>query len=175
MDRTYQLVATFAIVFGFFSLGMIIASLGPSLLGLERQTGASAETLSLVFTSRSLGYLLGSVLGGVLLDRCPPRGNRIISFSLFLTCGATALVPLAGTVVVLAALVSTQGFAMGMLDTIGNVLLLNLHGDHAAPWDGRSAMTEPLRTVAYDVRLERAVSARLAAAQARGWLDIPGL
>ena len=134
MRPTYKLVATGAIFFGFLSLGMLIALLGPSMLGLERQTGASAETLSLVFTARSCGYLFGSVAGGVLLDWYPHRGNAIISASLVLTSGSTALIPFTTTVGVLAALVSTQGFAMGFLDTIGNVLLLNLHGVDAGPW-----------------------------------------
>jgi len=62
-----------------------------------------------------------------------------------------------------------------VLSATSSLACLEVGGDHAAPWAGRSAMTEPLRTVAYDVRLERAVSARLAAAQARGWVDVPGL
>jgi len=134
MGLDYRHVATGIIIFGFLSLGLLIASLGPSLLGLERQTGASAETLSYVFTARSCGYLLGSVVGGVLLDWYPERGNGIISVSLALTSVSTALIPFATVVGALAALVSTQGFAMGFLDTIGNVLLLNVHGDDAGPW-----------------------------------------
>lgn len=131
---SYKLVATFAIFWGYFSLGLLIASLGPSLLGFERQTGSSTKILSLLFTARSLGYLLGSILGGILLDKFPVHGNRILSTGLFVTFAATALIPFAGTVLFLGVLISSQGLTMGILDTIGNVLLLWLHGEAAAPW-----------------------------------------
>ena len=134
LGRSYQLAATGAIVWGFFTLGLLIASYGPSLLGLERQTRASVETLTLVLTVRSVGYLLGSILGGVLLDWYPRRGFAIIGASLVVTSAATAFVPAATTVPALALLMSTVGFSMGTLDTIGNVLLLYLHGEGTRPW-----------------------------------------
>ncbi|KAK7233830.1 tocopherol cyclase [Aureococcus anophagefferens] len=50
-------------------------------------------------------------------------------------------------------------------------------GDYASGVWGPAAseMAEPLRTVAFNLDLERAVSAGLDAAQRRGWLEIPGL
>ena len=50
-------------------------------------------------------------------------------------------------------------------------------GDYASGVWGPAAseMAEPLRTVAFNLDLERAVSAGLDAAQRRGWLEVPGL
>jgi len=127
-------VATGAIYWGFASLGLLIASLGPALLGLQRQTGASAEELSFVFTLRSLGYLLGSAGSGFLLDKFPKSGTRGLALCLFLTATCTGLIPFVGSVVALGALCSTQGAAMGVLDTVGNVLIIFLHGENAGPW-----------------------------------------
>lgn len=134
MNRQRQLFATLVITWGFFTLGMLIASFGPSLIEFTRQTGASAAMLTLALTARSCGYLLGSILGGVLLDWAPPHGNTFIAISMLMTCTATACIPYVGSVGALSALVTTQGAAMGTLDTIGNVLLLYLHGSEARPW-----------------------------------------
>ena len=57
-------LATGALLFSFFNLGLLIASLGAALLAFERQTGASSDALAVTFTVRSVGYLIGSALGG---------------------------------------------------------------------------------------------------------------
>lgn len=63
-----------------------------------------------------------------------------------------------------------------ILDASSSLACVEVGGDYGgAAWTGTSRMAEPLRSVAYDVGLERAVSSRLAAAQERGWLEIPGL
>ena len=62
---------TFAIYWGFASLGLLIASLGPALFSLERQTNATADALATVFTLRSLGNTskaLLLLLGGAVKD-----------------------------------------------------------------------------------------------------------
>lgn len=49
----------------FFSFGLCIAFLGPTLLDLRCQTHSSLAQISWVFFSQQLCLLLGSVLGGV--------------------------------------------------------------------------------------------------------------
>lgn len=49
----------------FFSFGLCIAFLGPTLLDLRCQTRSSLAQISWVFFSQQLCLLLGSVLGGV--------------------------------------------------------------------------------------------------------------
>lgn len=129
-----KLLATGAIYLGFTSLGLLIASLGPALLGLQRQTGASAETLSFIFTLRSVGYLVGSAGSGAMLDKFPKSGTRALAVCLFLTAVCTASIPFASAVLSLGTLCSTQGLAMGVLDTVGNVLIIFLHGSGAGPF-----------------------------------------
>ena len=60
----------------FFILGATIASLGPTLPYLAENTGAALASLGLLFTLRSGGYLLGSLLGGRLYDHLP--GHRYL-------------------------------------------------------------------------------------------------
>ena len=48
-----------------FLQGLCIAIPGPTLLDLKAQTHTDIEQISRVFTGRSLGYLGGSILGGM--------------------------------------------------------------------------------------------------------------
>jgi tocopherol cyclase len=52
---------------------------------------------------------------------------------------------------------------------------LETGGEFDAEWAAASAMTEPLKSVAYNVDLERAISSRLTEARRRGFVDVPGL
>ena len=53
----------------FVALGLVTASLGPTLPGLAENTGTLLSEISYLFTTRSMGYLIGSFLGGRLYDR----------------------------------------------------------------------------------------------------------
>ena len=77
----------------FLALGLVLASLGPIMLALPKQTGSDTHGVSVVFTARSIGYLLGSTIGGVLLDKWPKRGNLLMSASLFLSAVGTLFIP----------------------------------------------------------------------------------
>ena len=127
-------VATGALLFAFFNLGLLIASLGASLLALERQTGSTSDALTVTFTVRSVGYLTGSALGGALVDKFPSRGHASVAVALGTTSFATLAVPFASSVPLLCLLTATQGVAMGILDSMCNVLCIYMHGDGAGPW-----------------------------------------
>ena len=47
-------------------LGVVVASIGPTLIMLAENTGSTAEDVAFVFPLRSLGYLIGSVATGTL-------------------------------------------------------------------------------------------------------------
>ena len=131
--RTPRFVGTFAYAMSFWLLGIVIASLGPTLLFLSEQTGADLDLLGFIFPARSLAYLLGSAFSGPLYDRLP--GNRLLATCLFVTTAGTAAIPFCPTVWLLAICVAMQGLAMGFLDTGGNVMLVWLHGGHrVAPY-----------------------------------------
>jgi MFS transporter, FHS family, Na+ dependent glucose transporter 1 len=131
--RSPRFVGTLAYALSFWLLGVVIASLGPTLLFLSERTGADLDLIGFIFPARSLAYLLGSAFSGPLYDRIP--GNRLLSACLFVTTAGTAAIPFCGTVWLLALCVAMQGLAMGFLDTGGNVMLVWLHGgDRVAPY-----------------------------------------
>ncbi len=55
---------TAAYYLGFILLGMGGAITGPLLVELAAQTGSELSQISVIFTTGSLGYFVGSTLGG---------------------------------------------------------------------------------------------------------------
>nr|KAF6397329.1 major facilitator superfamily domain containing 4A [Rousettus aegyptiacus] len=89
----------------FFSFGLCIAFLGPTLLDLRCQTHSSLSQISWVFFSQQLCLLLGSALGGVF-----KRTN----------------------VKVLASVMALAGLAMGCIDTVANMQLVRIYQKDSA-------------------------------------------
>ncbi|MEE6520315.1 hypothetical protein FKM82_018164 [Ascaphus truei] len=52
----------------FLGLGMAIAVLGPTFPDLAANVDSNVANISFIFVGRSLGYLGGSVVGGILFD-----------------------------------------------------------------------------------------------------------
>ncbi len=99
----------------FFFQGLCLAIPGPTLLDLQENTHTDTKHVSQIFTGRSLGYLTGSVIGGVLVDKT--NEVCLLSASMLLTAAATALTPWCGTFLLLMVMMGFQGFSMGSLDT----------------------------------------------------------
>jgi MFS transporter, FHS family, Na+ dependent glucose transporter 1 len=116
---------SFSFFGAFFCLGLVLASLGPCLLDLAAQTGSDIESIGSIFAFRAFGYLSGSTLGGVLYEKI--NGNYLICAATFICMIGTLVIPFSTTLGGLCASVMCQGFAMGFLDTGGNLLLLRLH------------------------------------------------
>eukprot|EP01129_Flabellula_baltica_P007784 TRINITY_DN3042_c0_g1_i1.p1 TRINITY_DN3042_c0_g1~~TRINITY_DN3042_c0_g1_i1.p1 ORF type:complete len:162 (+),score=25.60 TRINITY_DN3042_c0_g1_i1:99-584(+) len=108
----------------FFSLGLVLASLGPAFPFLTNATNTTVGELSGVFTSRAIGYLIGSVVSGPLYDKF--NGNVITGIALFFTGVSVFFVPFVESGILLGFITSFQGLAMGSLDTGGNVMLIYL-------------------------------------------------
>lgn len=115
MQRRLVVGISIAYFIAFFGVGLVIASLGPIMIALSVQTSAAVDDLAFLFTSRAVGYLLGSVVSGALVDKLP--GHRLMCAGLAANSVATGAFPLTSSIPLLAALSSVQGLAMGVLDT----------------------------------------------------------
>ena len=127
-----QTIITIIYYAGFVVLGLTAASLGPTLTDLAANTRSTLGQISIVFTARSLGYLLGSVLAGRFYDRLP--GHKVMTIGLLilgLTLGLTPIVPL---LAVLTGVLLVMGIAEGLFDVGGNTLLVWVHGDKVSPY-----------------------------------------
>lgn len=116
----------------FVVLGLITAVLGPTLLGLAGQTHTQISTISLIFPANSLGYLLGSLLGGRVYDRSP--GHPLLAGTLLSAAVILALIPLAPLLGILLLLMIALGLSQAILDVGGNTLLVWVHRDKVAPF-----------------------------------------
>ena len=123
---------TVAYYAAFICLGLVAASLGPTLPGLAEHTRTRLGEISFLFTARSLGYLIGSFRGGRLYDRVP--GHPLMGAVLLIMAAMMALAPLISMLWILAAVLLVLGVAEGMLDVGGNVLLVRVHPRNLDPF-----------------------------------------
>lgn len=115
----------------FVALGLSHASLGPTLTDLATGVGVAITQISYVFTARGLGYLVGSVAGGILYDLVrghPVMGGMLVLISLFLFA-----TPLASALWLLVAFIFLLGMFEGAVDVGGNTLLVWVYRDEVAP------------------------------------------
>jgi len=123
---------TAAYYLGFILLGMGGAITGPLLVELAAQTGSELSQISVIFTTGSLGYFVGSTLGGQLYDKYP--AHRLMAILLLLSAAATALAPLMTWLWLLSGLFFLTSVAAGAVDVGGNTLLIWLHRDKVGPF-----------------------------------------
>ena len=127
-----RLTKTLSYYGAFIGLGLVLASLGPTLPGLAELTDSSLGRLSTIFVARSAGYLTGALFGGRLFDRYP--GHPLIAGMMTLMAICMALVPLSPSVTILTAILYGLGIGEGALDTGGNTLLVWLFPTGLGPW-----------------------------------------
>ncbi len=116
----------------FIALGLVSASLGPTLTALAQQTRSTLAAASFLFTGRSFGYLLGSLQGGRLYDRM--SGHPLMAGVLLTIALIMFAVPLVPALWLLAAMLLLLGAAEGALDVGGNALLCWVHGARVGPY-----------------------------------------
>ncbi len=116
----------------FIALGLASAVLGPTLPGLADNTGRAVGAIGFLFTVRSLGFLIGALLGGRLYDRLP--GHWIMGTMLAGLALTLALVPMMRQIWGLTAVLFLIGFVESLLDVGGNTLIVWLHGKNVGPY-----------------------------------------
>jgi FHS family Na+ dependent glucose MFS transporter 1 len=125
-------ITTAAYYLAFILLGLTVAADGPALLKLAAHTSSTLDQISLIFIFGSLGYLVGSYIGGRVYDRVP--GHRFMS-SVLVVIGVTiALVPVISSRPLFFTVILILGLAKGALDVGCNTLLLWVHNETVGPF-----------------------------------------
>ena len=125
-------IATTAYYLAFIVLGLTTAASGPSLLKLAEHTSSTLDRIALIFVFGSLGYLIGSFLGGRAYDRL--SGHKLMAITMLVIGIASALIPIARSLEVLLFAMFLSGLASGIIDVGGNTLLMWTHGEKAGPF-----------------------------------------
>nr|XP_033793415.1 sodium-dependent glucose transporter 1 isoform X2 [Geotrypetes seraphini] len=110
---------------------MAIAVLGPTFPDLASNVHNNVGNISYIFVGRSLGYLGGSVVGGILFD-CMNH-HLLLGLSMLWTAVGLYAIPWCGQAISLTAIMAVVGISMGFLDTGGNVVILNTWAEQAGP------------------------------------------
>lgn len=131
-EKNLKLSTTFAYFASFVILGLMSSVLGPTLSGLARHTHSSLGQISLIFSARWFGYIIGSLGGGRILDRNP--GHPILIVVLIVMSVMTGLAPIIPLLWLLILVMVLYGMAEATLDVGCNSMLGWLHGSNSSPF-----------------------------------------
>ncbi|KAJ8360546.1 hypothetical protein SKAU_G00170710 [Synaphobranchus kaupii] len=115
----------------FFSFGLSISFLGPTILDLRCQTQSTLQEITCVFFSQQFFMLIGSSVGG-LFKKTQTCALLALFTSTLLISVVFAIVPLCHSVFLLAVALAVSGQAMGIIDTIANVQLVKIYQKDSA-------------------------------------------
>ncbi|XP_076371221.1 sodium-dependent glucose transporter 1A-like isoform X2 [Tachypleus tridentatus] len=127
-----KIFKTANLYFAFVTLGMAVAITGPTLLDLERAVNTDTEHISYIIVGRGIGYLIGSIVGGILFDHF----NRQLLFLInILILGiTTTAAPWCRDLGSLIVTMTVGGLTLGAIDTGGNCWCLHLWGKESGPY-----------------------------------------
>jgi len=140
INRTYSterqncLVKTSTPVYfiSFITLGLFASILGPTLPNLAENTSTSLSDIGLLFTARSLGYIIGSLQGGRAFDRFP--GHILLASILIILGSVISFIPLVNWIWILIALIFLLGIGEAILDVGVNLLIVWKYRGKAGPF-----------------------------------------
>lgn len=116
----------------FIIIGLALSSLGPTLQMLSDQTGTSLSQISYLFMSRSLGYIIGAIFSGWILDKYP--AHFIMGITLLCMSCLLFFIPEASLLWTLIAIMAFLGSAESVVDIGGNAMLIRVHRSEVAPF-----------------------------------------
>jgi MFS transporter, FHS family, Na+ dependent glucose transporter 1 len=130
--RSGKITRTAAYYIAFIALGLVGGMLGPILPTLQEHTRATISQISFVFSARTVGYAVGSILLGRLYDRLP--GHLLLGGVLFGMAASVALAPIIPTLWLLFLVFILVGMMEGIVDVGGNTMLVWVHHPYSGPF-----------------------------------------
>ncbi|KAK2874876.1 hypothetical protein Q8A67_022029 [Cirrhinus molitorella] len=110
----------------FFSFGLCVAFLGPTILDLRCQTQSTLQEITLVFFSQQFFLFIGSTIGGFFSKTLVCSLSALAVSSLTISV-VFAIIPLCYKLLLLAFAMAVSGLAMGIIDTISNLQLVKIY------------------------------------------------
>ncbi|XP_051957401.1 major facilitator superfamily domain-containing protein 4A-like [Xyrauchen texanus] len=110
----------------FFSFGLCVAFLGPTILDLRCQTQSTLQEITLVFFSQQFFLFIGSTIGG-FFSKTLVSSLSALAVSTLIISVVFAIIPLCHKLLLLAFAMAVSGLAMGIIDTISNLQLVKIY------------------------------------------------
>ncbi|RTG81931.1 MFS transporter, FHS family, Na+ dependent glucose transporter 1, partial [Schistosoma bovis] len=112
--------------------GLYSEILGPTLPTLMYNTKSNYEQIGMALSTRGIGLLFGSLIGGLLSDRYKSLRSLFIMLSLIIGAITTLIIPWCINIILLTIILFIAGFSHGFLTTSGNPLLASVWEEKAA-------------------------------------------
>ena len=133
MAKNKKLYNTIGYYLLFISLGFGLGITGPALPSLAEQTSSTLGAIGSLFLVGASGTMLGTAIGGRILDRVPRR-HLVLGLAQLMSAALLAATPLAGSLPVLLLISFVNGLPIGLINTGANTLLMWTHGSKAGPY-----------------------------------------
>ncbi|CAI2725773.1 unnamed protein product [Schistosoma spindalis] len=127
-----KIAKTSALCYTWISLGLYSEILGPTLPTLMYNTKSNYEQIGMALSTRAIGLLIGSFIGGILSDRYKSLRILFIILSLIIGAITTLIIPWCINIILLTIILFIAGFSHGLLTTSGNPLLASVWEEKAA-------------------------------------------
>lgn len=130
------ILATTACFLAFICYGACIGSVGAAIPPIAAHFGKTESSMGTIFTTRGIGYLIGTLSSGAILEYKMTTISKDILVSVCVTVVgiATGLLSNANNMSWLLFLFWVQGLAFGGIDTYANCLLPEIWGVRVQPW-----------------------------------------
>ncbi|GAA6092280.1 major facilitator superfamily domain-containing protein 4A [Tachysurus ichikawai] len=115
----------------FFSFGLCLALLGPTVLDLRCQTRSSLQQVTLAFFAQQFCLFVGSFVGG-FFSKSLCSSLSSLTASTFIISVVFAFIPICSNLLMLVSAMAVTGLAMGSIDTISNLQLVKLYQKDSA-------------------------------------------
>ncbi|KAH9596968.1 Sodium-dependent glucose transporter 1, variant 2 [Schistosoma haematobium] len=112
-----QIAKTSALCYTWISLGLYSEILGPTLPTLMYNTKSNYEQIGMALSTRGIGLLFGSLIGGILSDRYKSLRSLFIMLSLIIGAITTLIIPWCINIIILTIILFIAGFSHGFLTT----------------------------------------------------------
>lgn len=125
-------VKTAVLYLVFFTVGLSVAIPGPTLLDLQLLTNSTLSQITYILSSRSAGYAIGSIVGGILIDFVDQQ--LVLIFSLLITCVSLSAVPWISSLWGIIITFGINGIFSGAIDSVSNIWILHIWGKESPPF-----------------------------------------
>ncbi|ADZ89313.1 MFS transporter [Marinomonas mediterranea] len=123
--RIFEWKRTVTYCLMFIACGAVSGMLGPCLIYLANRSDSSVAEISVLFTARGIGNILGALVASRMYDRF--SGHHYLVAMLVIMISATLLVPFSTALWVLIGLFVLLGASEVSVNTGGNLMMLWLH------------------------------------------------
>ncbi|CAF0944142.1 unnamed protein product [Adineta ricciae] len=119
-----SIIYFFALFYSFLSMGFGSGLIGPTLLKFGEQVKSPFEEVVYVLFTRSFGFLIGTLIGGTLIDRFPLLGRTFLTICVFTMCASTLIIPLVYQLVPMIVAHLMWSFTAGIVDNLAQILTI---------------------------------------------------